>query len=283
MYRVGFLGTREQVAPWRRAVQRLPAWREGPVFQVEEPEPDSVILRAFLEQVDVVAVASKPGVRNLLVQEALKQGRGVFTCWPPAVSLLEWNRLVQLAEESGVEPVISQPLRFHPRIQKGTRPARLLVHRWEVRTTTEMETPFPWLSLLAMAVDLYLYLTNGTYLRSFDVEVLRHKEAIPDAIAMNLRFQNGAYVQSFLVRTREKEEHTLLVSDGKTLETWHLHMNEAESSSYDAGAISFNMLMEREFTRYLAAWATGVHDEVLCTDGLPLMRILESLMARIRW
>ncbi|GEM_PF-6845858 len=282
MFRVGFLGTAVQIAPWRKALQILPDVEEGPVFRVDDLQPDPHLLDAFFDEVDIVAVAGKPGVRSLLIQEALKRGKGVFTRWPPALSLLEWNRLVQLAEEADIDPIISQPLRFHPRLEGWNKQARLLIHHWDM---PDREGPFPWMAILGMTLDLYLYLTGGRYLRSFDVTVYRRHQAIPDALAMNLRFQNGAYVQGFLRRSSAGEKHTLVIDGPEHLETWQLTpcVNEAEGFSYEEGTLMLPALAVREFAHYLECWSRGQESGILCREGLPLMRMLEQLMAKIRW
>ncbi len=288
--RVALIGTEGHAEERAEAVQqragaalvgRRPERLE--LFAQEAAPDEDGGLGALFRRADAAFIAVPVAERFRAAEAALKRGLSVFLEWPPAVSLREGERLVELAEEAGVEAGVSRPLRFHPVF--GALP-----DGWRADLITLRETAGAarWPARLADAVDLCCALVQTSGVQRIGAQAVRAGGRM-EAVSFGLRFHSGAYAQASLRRPlgEAPPEHQLYVAGPGF---------EAEAALAEASAVVRTLGSEAaerqvhgstrparaETDAFLDALAEGRPAPVSVLDALHTLRLVERLMKKLR-
>lgn len=244
--RIGVLGETGAAALRRASLRRLGA----DVLDVEPRDAG---------RVDVLFVASEPALRFAHTLEAVRHGVPVFVEWPPAAALADVQALVAAADEAGVRVGVSRPLRY---ALDAARPARLVLARQTA------PAPLALTHLLADLIDLSRFLTASSLPVRLEAHAERDATRAPQAVAVTLRFQNGACVQGALcVGT----EDALDVQAFAGAHAHGTHLAGVPAAALDA-----------ETAAFLDAAAARQPVAVPPLDALQTLRLVEKVLARLR-
>ena len=262
---------------------------DGPVAVAPH---DRAVLDDVLRRVDAVVIEAPLADRFALAETAARHGVHALLAWPPA-SIEETRALVRLGEEAGVEIGVRRPLRWHPAVQaiRSDAPPGLLLWQQEIAGD-----PRTWSRRLADAVDVCRALAGGGGVRRVEAESVRLAAARPEATAVSLRFDNGAYTQISL--RRAAADRCLIYAAGpSTTRTADLSGVQARlDAAGDAGAREVDAgtapssddpaapaaLVAADLRAFLRAIADDRPAPVAALEALHTLRLVERLMERLR-
>lgn len=214
--------------------------------------------------------------RAVAARAAVGAGAHAFLTWPPSVSADEAAALAARAEEAGVEVGVARPLRL-----SGLLAAR--PDGWTARLVTlTLEAPaasdVPWAHRLAGALDACATLAGSHDPARLEAAAERDGGRLV-ALAVALRFRNGAYAQ-LTVRLDAEADGLALYAVGPGGRV------EARAPSgplcIDGAAPPALGPPEDEAVAFVRAVATGRRAPLSLDDALATMRLAERVQARLR-
>lgn len=218
----------------------------------------SIASAASADELDVVFVGVRPAERFEAASRALRKGAHVFLEWPPCSSIRECARLVDLAEEAGLEVAVSRPLRVGDVL--GQRRAQIL-------SMTVRGVPSA-VAALADVIDLAFAVGQSGSVRRVEAEAAYDAARRLTAVAVSLRFHSGTFAQA-LIRTAGRAGGVELYAADQEVENdvvLHAGRNELVAETGDV----------------LRALKKEAPAPVSALDALQTMRVVERVMSVLR-
>lgn len=266
-FRIGLIGSGREARSLQAALRRLYPERSIAHLSGNPLEMPEARLVAWMQERDVVFIATPPAERFRVTEIALREGAHCFVAWPPAPALRELEQLNRLAEEARVEVGVSRPLRFHPALRSvwDKTPPALLVFRQQVGGHGVV----PWHARLAEVVDLCCALAHSSSVLRIEGEAVRGGPTWLEAVAFGFRFHSGTYAQVLMWRDgHDMTSELYLARTG-----WH-HWLRLEKTE--------DRLVQAEVAAFLQALAARQPAPVSLLETLQVLRIVERLMGRLR-
>jgi hypothetical protein len=278
---VGLIGDDERTRPFAEAL----AAGGVPVG----PSADAEDAAGIAAQTRCVVVAVPPAARAAVARAALAAGAHVFLAWPPAAAPEEAEGLLALAEEAGAEVGVARPL--HTCALLAAAPAG-----WQAQLVTVSLvaghagalTAVPWSHRLAGVLDLCATLAGSPDLSRLDAQTEPPVAGAPPgrgALALGLRFRNGAFAQVLLRASpvQEADDFALYAAGaGARVEARALagplcvDPPAAAEACAPAGPVVPDVVA---FVRAIAARRAA---PFALEAALDTMRLVESVQARLR-
>lgn len=215
---------------------------------------------ASADELDVVFVGVPSAERFEAASSALRKGAHVFLEWPPSSSIRECARLVDLAEEAGLEVAVSRPLRVAAGDVLGQRRAQIL--SMSVKGVPSV------VAALADVIDLAFAVGQSGSVRRVEAEAAHDAARSMTSVAVSLRFHSGTFAQA-LIRTGGRAGGVeLYAADQDVEKDIVLHAGRAELVEETGGV--------------LRALEKADPAPVSALDALQTMRVIERVMSVLR-
>lgn len=248
----------------------------GLAVQTAPPGDAAEGARQLAQRCGIVVVGGPPETRASAARAAVSAGAHAFLTWPPSVSADEAASLAARAEEAGVEVGVARALRL-----SGLLAAR--PDGWTARLVTltleaAPDDALPWAHRLAGALDACATLTGSRDPARLDAAAERDGGRLA-ALAVALRFRNGAYAQ-LSVRLDAEAEGLMLyaVGPGGRVEA----RAPGGPLCIDGDAPPALGPPEDEAVAFVRAVAAGRRAPLSLDDALATMRLAERVHARLR-
>lgn len=217
---------------------------------------------------DALFVAGTAAERAFAVRMALRHGVPVLAEWPAAASRREFEALVALSEEAGVELAVARTVRHLGMLVAAPCDARLVLIARTVAPARSL------VAVLPDVLDVVARLVGSFDVRRVEASAVRAAAAAPHAVGLSVRFASGALALATLAHGAGGEATSF---------TAEAHRAEPAADVFRAAlppsADGQRDARDRETAAFLARLGTG-HPPT--ASVMPLLRLMERVAARLR-
>jgi len=213
---------------------------------------------------DALFVAGTAAERAFAVRMALRHGIPVLAEWPAAASRREFEALVALSEEAGVELAVARTVRHLDVLRAAPCDARL------VTVARTLAPPRSLVAALPDVLDVVARLVGSYDVRRVDASAVRASAAAPHAVGVSVRFGSGALALA-------------TIAHGPPSFAADAYRPDPAAAVFRAvlapGTDARRDARDRETAAFLARLGTG---HAPSASVMPLLRLAERVAARLR-
>lgn len=302
--RIGILGHKEFVVSRRDMLSSIASSGINIADVVEEIDwGEPAIIDEWLnqkpevlEKLDVLLISVPAAYMYTVTEQVLRNGLHAYLHWNTSISISEYQKLAELAEEAGSELGIDLPLKYHPLFNR--LPSRRSTSVLSIQKALATPSTHAFQKAIEQSLELCYHYANKSEVQRIDAQVVRSKPPIPDTLLASIRFQNGTYIHIHIHQPASKSVHTVHASgtgfsievdleQGTLKQTQQTEEEQDQENGYIQTAFEVSSLPtvsldEAALKAFIIAIAEEQPAPVSIFDGLQTKRIIEKLRKCLR-
>ena len=302
--RIGILGHKEFIVSRRDMLSSIASSRIEIATDIEEIDWGEADITGewlnqkpeALEKLDVLLISVPAAYMYSVTEQALRNGLHAYLHWNTSISISEYQKLAELAEEAGSELGIDLPLKYHPLFSRlSSRRSNSVL---SIQKALASPSTHAFQKAIEQSLELCYHYANKSEVQRIDAQVVRSKPPIPDTLLAGIRFQNGTYIHIHIYQPSPKPVHTVHASgigfnievdleQGTLKQTQQTEEEKDQENGYfqtafEVSSLPIVNLDEAALKAFIIAIAEEQPAPVSIFDGLQTKRIIEKLRKCLR-